>query len=112
MLSSVYVTSSPRISRMRPTVMFSSWPVSALVAGLKIAGCSFALSVRPGGSFSPASVPACAYSFHVEGADAVGGQKQHAVVADGIDIAHLAAPDPWKRQVAGEHRGHESNFRT
>src|SRR4029077_20719875 len=25
---------------------------------------------------------------------------------DGIDIADLAAPDPWQRQVAGEHRVH------
>src|SRR5439155_21080393 len=30
----------------------------------------------------------------VEGADAVGGHEQQAVVADGIDIADLAAPDP------------------
>ena len=42
----------------------------------------------------------------VERADAVGGQQQHAVVADGIDIAHLAAADPWQGQVAGEHRVH------
>ena len=38
MRSSVCATSAPRISRTRETVMFSSWPVSALVAGLKIAG--------------------------------------------------------------------------
>ncbi|OIQ70276.1 hypothetical protein GALL_481110 [mine drainage metagenome] len=48
---------------------------------------------------------------HVESADAVGGEQQHAVVADGIDVANLAAPDPWKGQVAGEHGGHGSNFR-
>ena len=46
----------------------------------------------------------------VEGADAVGGEQQHAVVADGVDIAHLAAPDAWQRQIAGEHRGHRSGF--
>ncbi len=48
---------------------------------------------------------------HVEGADAVGGQEQHAVVADGVDIADLAAPDPGKRQVAGEHGGHGQTFK-
>ena len=42
----------------------------------------------------------------VERADAVGGEQQHAVVADGIDIAHLAAADPGQGQVAGEHRVH------
>ena len=47
----------------------------------------------------------------VEGADAVGGEQQHAVVADGIDIADLAAPDPWQGQIAGEHRVHRSGFR-
>ena len=47
---------------MRPTVMFSSWPLSALVAGLKIGGSSRPLSLRPAGSFSPASVPSLAYS--------------------------------------------------
>ena len=47
----------------------------------------------------------------VEGADAVGGEQQHAVVADGIDIAHLAAPDPWQGQIAGKHRGHERSLR-
>ena len=46
----------------------------------------------------------------VERADAVGGQQQHAVVADGVDIADLAAPDPGKGQVAGEHGGHREYF--
>ena len=40
--------------------------VSAFVAGLKIAGSSLPLSRRPGGSFSPASVPEVAYSFQAE----------------------------------------------
>ena len=66
MLSSFSATSLPKISRTRATVMFSSWPVSALVAGLKIDGSSFALSSRPGASFSPASVPCAAYSFQAE----------------------------------------------
>jgi hypothetical protein len=51
---------------MRAIVMFSSWPVSAFVAGLKIAGSSLSLSTRPAGSFSPASVPLATYSFHAE----------------------------------------------
>ena len=51
---------------MRPTVMFSSWPLSALVAGLKIGGSSRSLSFRPAGSVSPASVPLLAYSRHAE----------------------------------------------
>jgi hypothetical protein len=46
--------------------MFSSWPVSALVAGLKIAGSSFSLSTRPAFSFSPASVPLAAYSYQAD----------------------------------------------
>ena len=46
--------------------MFSSWPVSALVAGEKIAGSSFSLSFRPAASVSPASVPDAAYSFQAE----------------------------------------------
>ena len=48
---------------------------------------------------------------NVEGADAVGGQQQHAVVAHGVDIADLATPDPWKGQVAGEHGGHGIAFK-
>src|SRR5713226_2181514 len=48
---------------------------------------------------------------HVEGADAVGGQQQHAVAADGVDIADLAAPDLLQGQVAGEHGGHRSTFK-
>ena len=64
--SSVSVTSSPTAARIFAIVMFSSCPVSALVAGLKIAGSSFALSVRPDASFSPASVPLAAYSFQAE----------------------------------------------
>src|ERR1700686_3623268 len=48
---------------------------------------------------------------HVEGADAVGGQEQHAVIADRVDIADLAAPDPWQGQVAGEHGGHRLTFK-
>jgi hypothetical protein len=51
---------------MRSTVMFSSWPVSAFVAGLKIGGTSRALSTRPVGSGSPASVPEREYSFQAE----------------------------------------------
>ena len=43
---------------------------------------------------------------HVERADAVGGQQQHAIIADRIDIAHLAAPDPWQR--AGRWRASRS----
>jgi hypothetical protein len=46
----------------------------------------------------------------VEGADAVCGHQQQTVVADGVDIADLAAPDPLQGQVAGEHRVHRSNF--
>ncbi|MGY4316941.1 hypothetical protein ACVWW1_006268 [Bradyrhizobium sp. JR3.5] len=38
---------------------------------------------------------------HVECRDAVGGEQQHAIVADGVDIAHLAAADPGQRQIAG-----------
>ena len=64
--SSSAVTSVPRIVRMRATVMFSSWPLSALVAGLKIGGSSRPLSARPACSFSPASVPCFAYSRHAE----------------------------------------------
>ena len=51
---------------MRPTVMFSSWPLSALVAGLKIGGSRRALSLRPSGIGSPASVLLAAYSRHAE----------------------------------------------
>jgi hypothetical protein len=29
----------------------------------------------------------------VKGADAVGGEQEHAILAHGIDVAHLAAPD-------------------
>src|ERR1700722_19168532 len=47
---------------------------------------------------------------NVEGADAVGGGQQPAVAACVVDIADLAAPDPGKRQVAGEHGGHRSTF--
>ena len=47
---------------------------------------------------------------HIEGADAVGGEQEHAVLADGIDVAHLAAPDLWQGQVAGAHRGHRQDF--
>ena len=47
-------------------VTFSSWPVSAFVAGEKMAGSSRALSVRPAGSRSPASVPDFSYSAHAE----------------------------------------------
>ena len=48
--------------------------------------------------------------YHVKSADPVGGQEQQAVIADGIDIANLAAPDPWKGQVAGKHGGHGKTF--
>ena len=54
------------ISRIRAMVMFSSWPVSALVAGEKIGGSSRSLSFSPSASFSPASVPEAAYSFQAE----------------------------------------------
>ena len=66
MPSSAVATSAPSTSRTRATVMFSSWPVSALVAGLKIEGSSFSLSTSPAFSFSPASVPEAAYSFQAE----------------------------------------------
>mgnify|MGYP007132076430 CR=1 FL=1 len=46
--------------------MFSSWPVSALVAGLNTGGSSRSLWRRPAGSGSPASVPVAAYSFQAE----------------------------------------------
>jgi hypothetical protein len=47
-------------------VMFSSCPVSALVAGLKMDGSSLALSSRPGFSLSPASVPLRAFYFQAD----------------------------------------------
>ena len=48
------------------TVMFSSCPLSALVAGEKIGGSSRPLSFRPDGSFSPAKVALFEYSRHAE----------------------------------------------
>ncbi len=59
-------TSRPTISRTRSNVMFSSWPVSAFVAGEKMGGSSRSLSRSFFGSGSPASVPASRYSFHAE----------------------------------------------
>jgi hypothetical protein len=44
---------------MRPTVMFSSRPLSALVAGLKIGGSSGRFP-QAGRRFSPANVPSLA----------------------------------------------------
>ena len=69
---------------MRATVMFSSWPVSALVAGLKIAGSSFALSSRPGGSFSPASVPCCGIFLP--------GRAREVAADHAFDREHRGAP--------------------
>ena len=39
--------------------MFTSWPLSALVAGVKIGSGSRSLSIRPGGSAMPQTVPGC-----------------------------------------------------
>ena len=52
--------------------MFSSWPLSAFVAGLKIGGSRRSLSRRPAGSGSPARVPLSRYSFQADPARYVG----------------------------------------
>ena len=64
--SSSAAVSVPTISRTCAIVMFSSWPDSAFVAGLKTGGSSRALSTSPAGSGSPASVPLARYSFQAE----------------------------------------------
>ncbi len=48
------------------SVTFSSWPVSALVAGEKIGTGKRSLSTIPTGSSSPASVPEARYSFQAD----------------------------------------------
>src|SRR2546430_17148355 len=46
--------------------MFWSWPLSALVAGVKIGSGSCSDSSSAGGSVSPATVPSALYSVHAE----------------------------------------------
>ena len=41
---------------------------------------------------------------HIEGADTVGRNEQQTFGIDLINVAHLAAPEPFQRQVAGCHR--------
>ena len=55
--------SRPTISTVRSNEMFSSCPVWALVAGVKIGSAKRALSVSPSGSSMPQTVPLCWYSF-------------------------------------------------
>src|ERR1700680_504253 len=102
MFSNVYATSSPRISRIRAIVMFSSWPVSALVAGLKIEGSSFALSTRPGGSFSPVMVAWAGYFFHAVPRVFLPRRAREVTADHAFDRKHVCAPA--QHGAAGEGR--------
>src|SRR5690348_3997582 len=46
--------------------MFSSCPVAAFVAGVKIGSARRSDSIKPGGSVSPATVPSALYSVHAD----------------------------------------------
>ena len=46
--------------------MFSSCPVAALVAGVKIGSGSLSDSFNPAGSLMPQTAPLCLYSFQAE----------------------------------------------
>jgi hypothetical protein len=59
-------TSAPRLVATAVKVTFSSWPVSALVAGEKIGRGRRSLSTSPRGIGSPASVALCLYSAHAD----------------------------------------------
>ena len=48
---------SPTMAAARASLMFSSWPLSALVAGVKIGSGSRSLSRRPDGSATPQTWP-------------------------------------------------------
>ncbi|MNC95995.1 hypothetical protein D3C83_132500 [compost metagenome] len=50
-------TSLPTISHMRSNDMFSSWPLSALVAGVKIGSGSFCACLSPFGNWMPQIAP-------------------------------------------------------
>ncbi len=58
--------SSPTIRFARSNEMFSSWPVSAFVAGVKIGSGSSPDSFKPGGSLMPQTVCDFWYSFQPE----------------------------------------------
>src|SRR5919198_1326666 len=73
-----------------------SWPSSALVVGVKIGSGSRSAFTMPGGSGSPLTVPCFLYSDHAEGRDPVRRHHQQAVVADLVDVAHLARPELGK----------------
>ena len=49
----------PTISPASSSLMLSSWPLSALVAGVKIGSGSRSDSRRPAGSAMPQTVPVC-----------------------------------------------------
>jgi len=54
---------SPTIAEASEKEMFSSWPDSALVEGVKIGWGSFSDSRRPSGRRMPQTLPRRQYSF-------------------------------------------------
>ena len=70
-------------THVRSKEIFSSWPVCALVAGVKIGSGSLSLSRNPAGSGMPHTVPLCMYSFQPEPGNVA---ARHA-----FDLHHLGA---------------------
>ena len=60
------LTSAPRISCICSKEMFSSCPVVALVAGVKIGSGSLSDSRSPAGNLMPETAPLALYSFQAE----------------------------------------------
>ena len=64
--SSFFASSCPTIAASWAREMFSSWPVTAFVAGVKIGSRSCSDSRSPGGIRSPTIVPIFRYSAQAD----------------------------------------------
>jgi hypothetical protein len=80
--------------------MFSSCPVSALVAGLNSGGSSRSLSSNPAGIASPASVPLALYSFHAD--PAMYPRITHSIGKTVVRRQSIARPASVLRCIASE----------